>query len=129
MRKIALIFLSLFFLMVSFGHAVEQGQIAIAAEGKNASSKVSSVAARSPYFLIFDRSGKLLEAVNNPYKEAKGGAGTSVVPFLFQKGVTVVVAGEFGIRMIEAMKGKGMRYLEFKGRAEEAVKRVLEAKE
>lgn len=129
MRKKGLIFIFLFFLMVSFGRAAGQGKIAIAAEGKNVSSKVSSVAARSPYFLIFDKSGKLLEAVNNPYQEAKGGAGTSVVPFLAQKGVTVVVAGEFGARMIDALKSKGMRYLGFKGSAEEALKKVLEAKE
>jgi predicted Fe-Mo cluster-binding NifX family protein len=128
MKKIGFSVLSMIFLMTSLGYAADQGKIAVGAEGKTAAAKVSGVAARSPYFLIYDGSGKLLEAVDNPYKGAKGGAGTSVVPFLAQKGATVVVAGEFGENMIQAMKGKGMRYLEFKGSAEEALKKVLEAK-
>ena len=116
------------FLLASLAYAADQGKIAVAAEGKTAAAKVSGVAARAPYFLIFDGSGKFLEAIDNPYKTAKGGAGSSVVPFLAKKGVTMVVAGEFGENMIQAMKGKGMRYLEFKGSAEEALKKVLEAK-
>ena len=128
MKKTVIAFLSMVFLLTSLVYSAEKGNIVVAAEGKTAAAKVSGVAARSPYFLIFDRSGKLLEAVDNPYKAAKGGAGTSVVPFLAQKGAIMVVAGEFGENMIQAMKGKGMRYLEFKGSAEEALKKVLEAK-
>ena len=128
MKKIALTILSVIFLLTGLVYASEQGKIAVAAEGKTAAAKVSGVAARAPYFLIFDGSGKFLEAIDNPYKTAKGGAGTSIVPFLAQKGATVVVAGEFGEKMIQGMKGKGMRYLEFKGSAEEALKKVLEAK-
>lgn len=128
MKILGLIIVSLFFLMASFGHTAEQSKIAIAAEGKMINSKVSSVAARSPYFLIFDGTGKLLEVVDNPYKSAKGGAGTSVVPFLGQRGVNVVVAGEFGDNMIKAMKAQGMKYLEFKGSVEEALAKVLEIK-
>jgi len=128
MKKIGFTVLSVIFLMTSLAYAADQGKIAVAAEGKTAAARVSGLAARAPYFLIFDESGKLLEAVDNPYKAAKGGAGTSVVPFLAQKGASVVVAGEFGENMTQAMKGKGMRYLEFKGSAEEALKKVLEPK-
>ena len=128
MKKIALTILCVIFLLTGLAYAADQGKIAVAAEGKTAAATVSGVAARAPYFLIFDESGKLLEAVDNPYKAAKGGAGTSVVPFLAQKGAGMVVAGEFGENMIQSMKGKGMRYLEFKGSAEEALKKVLEAK-
>ncbi|MBM4333401.1 MAG: hypothetical protein FJ117_19645 [Deltaproteobacteria bacterium] len=128
MKKIGLSILTAFILITSLVYAAEKGKIAVAAEEKTAAAKVSGVAARSPYFLIFDETGKFLEAVENPYKAAKGGAGTSVVPFLAQKGARMVVAGEFGKNMIDAMKGKGMRYLEFKGSAEEALKKVLEAK-
>jgi predicted Fe-Mo cluster-binding NifX family protein len=128
MKKIGLTILSMIFLLTGLVYAGDQGKIAVAAEGKTAAAKVSGVAARSPYFLIFDGSGKFLEAVDNPYKAAKGGAGTSLVPFLAQKGATLVVAGEFGENMIQAMKGKGMRYLEFKGSAQEALKKVLQGK-
>lgn len=128
MKKMGFAVLSVIFLLTSIAFPADQGKIAVAAEGKTAAAKVSAVAARAPYFLIFDGFGKLLEAVDNPYQDAKGGAGTSVVPFLAQKGATVVVAGEFGENMIQAMKGKGIRFLEFKGSTEEALKKVLEAK-
>ncbi len=128
MKKIGLSILTALILVTSLVCAADQGKIAVATEGKTAAAQVSGVAARSPYFLFFDESGKFLEAVDNPYRAARGGAGTSVVPFLAQKGATVVVAGEFGENMIDAIKGKGMRYLEFKGSAEEALKKVLETK-
>jgi predicted Fe-Mo cluster-binding NifX family protein len=126
MKKTAIAVLSVIFLMTSLVYAADQGKIAIGSEGKTAAAKVSGVAARAPYFLIFDGSGKFLEAIDNPYKTAKGGAATSVVPLLAQKGATVVVAGEFGKYMIDAMKGKRIQYLEFKGSVEEALKKVLE---
>ncbi len=128
MKQLGFSVLTVIFLLAGFGYSADVQKIAIGAEGKTASAKVSKVAARAPFFLIFDGSGKLLETVDNPYKDAKGGAGTSVVPFLAQKGATVVVAGEFGKNMIQGMKEKGMKYLEFKGSAEEALKKVQEAK-
>ncbi|MBP1717830.1 MAG: hypothetical protein H6Q43_1268 [Deltaproteobacteria bacterium] len=128
MKQLGFAVLAVIFLLAGLGYAADGEKIAVGAEGKTTAAKVSAVAARAPYFLIFDGSGKLLEAVDNPYKDAKGGAGTSIVPFLAQKGATVVVAGEFGKNMIQGMKGKGMRYLEFKGSAEEALKKALAKK-
>jgi len=128
MKQLGFAVLAVIFLLAGLGYAADGEKIAVAAEGKTAAAKVSAVAARAPYFLIFDGSGKLLEAVDNPYKYAKGGAGTSIVPFLAQKGATMVVAGEFGKNMAQAMKAQGIRYLEFKGSAEGALKKVLEAK-
>jgi predicted Fe-Mo cluster-binding NifX family protein len=128
MKKIAFTVLSMVFLLTGLVYAGDQGKIVVAAEGKSAAALVSGVAARAPYFLIFDGSGKFLEAVDNPYRTAKRGAGKSVVPLLAQKGATTVVAGEFGKNMIDAMKGKGIKYLEFRGSAESAVKKVLETK-
>lgn len=128
MKKIALSILIAVFYLSGPVYAADQGKIAVAAEGKTAAAQVSGVAARSPYYLVFDRDGKLLETIDNPYKGAKGGAGTSIVPFLGQKGITFVVAGEFGKNMVEAMKSKGMGYFEFRGSAETALKKALEAK-
>ena len=128
MKKIGFTVLSLIFLLTNLVYGAGPEKIAVAAEGKTAAAKVSAVAARAPYFLFFDGSGKLVETVDNPYKAAKGGAGTSVVPFLAEKGATMVVAGEFGKNMAQAMKAQGIRYLEFKGNAEGALKKVLEAK-
>jgi len=128
MRKIEVFIVVLLLLIPSLVYAANEGKIAVAAEGRTANAEVSGVAARTPYFLIFDGKGKLMEAVDNPYKTARGGAGTSVVPFLDQKGVTFVVAGEFGENMTQAMKTHGIQFLQFKGSAEAAVKKVLEAR-
>jgi len=114
-------------LMTSIGDAEDKGKIAVAAKENTIASEVSGVAARSPYFLIFNRAGTLLEAVDNPYREAGRRAGASVVPFLAQKGVAAIVAGNFGKNMIQAMESQGMQYIEFQGSAEAALKKALEA--
>jgi len=128
MKKTGLFILVSVLLLTSLASAADRTVVAVAAEGKTASDQVSGVAARAPFFLIFDGDGKLLEAVDNPYKEANRGAGASVVTFLAQKGVTFVVAEKFGRNMIRAMKDKGIGHLEFKGSAEAALKKALEGK-
>lgn len=128
MKKIAVLsILVLAFLTTNLVYAADRGNIAVASGGKTLAAEVSGVAARSPYFLIFDADGTLLEAVDNPYKNAKGGAGPAVVPFLAQKDVAFVVAGEFGEKMIQAMQAQGIGYLQFSGSAEAALMKVFEA--
>jgi predicted Fe-Mo cluster-binding NifX family protein len=99
--------------------------IAVASSDRTATAPVSNLAGRSPYYLLFDLSGKLIEVIENPYMNARGGAGQSVVTFLAQKDVTVIVAGEFGSRMVAAMKANGIDHFEFRGTVSEAVKNVL----
>lgn len=122
------IFLLLFF-TGALSVAGDIGKIAVGAEGETPEAAVSEVAARSPYFLIFDGTGTLLEAVPNPYQDAKGGASSSVVPFLSRKEVTFLVAGDFGEKIIPAMKDENMDYLEFHGTAGEALKKALETRQ
>lgn len=101
--------------------------IAIAASGKTLSASVSNQAGRSPFFLLVDRQGALVGAVDNPYKDA-GNAGIPTLDFLAGKGVNVVVAESFGSRIVDVMKDKGMRPVEFKGIAKDAVRKALELK-
>jgi len=98
--------------------------IAIAANSKVISASVSNQAGRSPYFLFFDNKGTLVEAVDNPYKDA-GSAGIPTLDFLVSKGAKVVVAESFGSKIVEVMKDKGLRPVEFKGSAGDAVKKAL----
>jgi predicted Fe-Mo cluster-binding NifX family protein len=51
-----------------------------------------------------------------------------VADFLASKGVTVLVAGAYGPRIVEVMKGKGIRTVTFTGTAADAVKKVLSSK-
>jgi len=116
----------IFFLLCSLAFAGEKVKIAVATNDKTPGASVSKQAGPSPFFLLFDGKGKLIEVIDNPYKEGEGGI--AVNDFLAGKGVTVVVAQEFGSRIVRIMKEKGIKTVSFKGSAEEAVKKVLQAK-
>ena len=125
MKKLISIMLAIVFMATGFAFAGEKEKIAVAANDKILSASVSKQAGPSPFFQIFDGKGKLIETIANPHKE--GGGGIAVADFLAGKGVTVVVAEEFGNRIVEIMKGKGIKAVAFKGSVEAAVKKILQA--
>ena len=130
MKRISFLSLTMLFLVSAITYASQDDvvKIAVASNNKNATSNVGTIAGRSPYYLIFNSTGKLIEVIENPHKGVRGGAGPSTANFLAEKGVTIVIAETFGGKMINAMKSKGMTYFEFKGIANDAVKRVLNPK-
>jgi predicted Fe-Mo cluster-binding NifX family protein len=119
--------LTILFLISGLAFAEQKGKICVATNEKSSKAAVSKQAGLAPFFLIFDGKGKMVEAIENPYKD-KEGAGKSVAELLRNKGVTVVVAEEFGGQIVEVMKGKGIKAIPFKGSAVEAVKKVLQPK-
>ncbi len=127
MKKVISVTLMILFLVSGLAFAAQKEKIAVAANDKIPSAAVSKQAGLAPFFLFFDGKGKMTEAIENPYKD-KEGAGKSVAELLGNKGVTVVVAEEFGGQIVEVMKGKGIKAVAFKGSAEEAVKKVLQPK-
>ena len=124
MKKIGLLILVVSFLIAGFVYAGQKERIAVAADEKMPEAAVSSQAGRSSFFLLFDEKGRFLEAISNPYTEAKS-RGVAVADFLAAKGVTIVVAGDFGDRIVEGIKNKGIRAVAFKGKAADAVKKIL----
>lgn len=110
-------------LLISIAVFAEQKPvlIAVASDGKTADSNVSGLAGRAPYYLLFDAAGNFVEVLDNPYKNARGGAGPSVINFLVQKDVTFTVAGTFGQNMISMMDRNGIKRLAFKGAVSDAV--------
>jgi len=130
MKKSIVAGIAALLLLISAALPAQQSKsdmIAVAANGKAISAPVSNQAGRSPFFLLFDKQGSFLEAVDNPYKDA-GNAGIPTLDFLAGKGAKVVVAEGFGSKIVEVMKGKGIRPVEFKGNAADAVKKALEVK-
>jgi len=101
--------------------------VAVAAIDKTVSAPVSNQAGRSPFFLLFDKQGSFVEAVGNPYKDA-GNAGIPTLDFLASKGIKVLVAESYGPKIVEVMRDKGIRPVEFKGSARDAVKKALQLK-
>jgi predicted Fe-Mo cluster-binding NifX family protein len=126
MKKLISIMLTILFMASSVAFAGEKEKIAVAANDKTPAALVSKQAGPSPFFQIFDGKGKLIETIANPYKE--GGGGIAVADFLAGKGVTIVVAQGFGDKIVQVMKGKGIKAVAFKGSVEEAVKKVLQSK-
>ncbi len=127
MKRIVFIGLAFLLLCPVMGNAAntEKIKIAVASCDKTAKAPVSNKAAKCPYYLMFDNKGEMTEVIDNPYGDASRGAGPSAANFLAQKGVTIVIAGNFGSKMINTLKNKGITHFEFKGRVDEAVKKSL----
>jgi len=100
-------------------------KIAIAALSNNKNSQVSEQAGKAPYYLIFDEAGKLLEAIKNPFAVGGGGAGFGVAKLLADKGVDLVVAGDFGPNMISALEDRRLKYKNLTGLISDVVKQVI----
>jgi len=103
-------------------------KIAIASTGDTRKSSVSDQAARCPYYLIFDRSGSLLEAIANPCKDVAGSAAPKAAQLLAGKEVKMVIAEQFGKKLTSELEAKGICYIRLEGSVEKALKRVLTRK-
>lgn len=117
----------LILLLFAFTGLHKTKRIAVAATAPTPVSTVEIAAGRAPFFLIFDEKGAFLLAIKNPYEDQVG-AGISTVDYLASNKVTVIVAEDFGPRIVEVMKDKGIRAVEFRGTAGDAVKKVLSSK-
>ena len=128
MLRIVIVLITLVLMFPPCSAGEEDVIIAVASDGKTLKDSVSQLAARCPYFLFIDGTGKLLEAVDNPYA-ASGGAGISAANFLAERSVTIVIAGRFGDKMKNVLETKEIAYFESQGIVEEAIRKVLEKKD
>ena len=96
-------------------------KIAIASEGKDLNSEISSKGGRAPFYLIFENK-KLIEVVKNVFAVGGGGAGFSVAHMLADKKVNLVIASKVGGNMIGALKDKGINFKESSGKVGDFVK-------
>jgi predicted Fe-Mo cluster-binding NifX family protein len=99
--------------------------IAVAAGGESPEAPISGLALGARFFLIFNKSGELIDKLANPAKSAEN-PGIAIADLLAGHGTSVVVAEGFGTKFIEYMNGKGIKAFAFKGSAGEAVKNILQ---
>ena len=130
MKRLFFISLAIVFLCPVMINAaeLENIKIAVAANGKSAQASVSNMAAKCPYYLIFNNKGELIEVVDNPHKDASRGAGPLAANFLAGRDISIVIAENFGTKMGNTLENKNVTYFEFKGVADNAVKKVLKLK-
>jgi predicted Fe-Mo cluster-binding NifX family protein len=101
-------------------------KIAIASVGQDENAEINPRPGRARFYLLFDESGNLLEVISNPFSRGGGGAGFGVAKMLADRGVDIVVGGQFGENMEGALRGRGLRYYEMAGNVKEGLLRVIE---
>jgi predicted Fe-Mo cluster-binding NifX family protein len=114
-------------LLIAFSGPAAYGsgtRIAVAAEAPGAEAAVSDIAARAPYILIFDASGKLVESQANPFAKIAGDAGPPFADWLAERQIGALVAGNFGSKLSKAMSERGIRAITADGSAAAAVRAV-----
>jgi predicted Fe-Mo cluster-binding NifX family protein len=100
-------------------------KIAIAAEAATPQAKVSHHGARAPYYLVYDESGQLQQALSNPYAGAERGAGPGAAQFLARHGIRTIVAADFGGRFIDELEADGINYREAAGIVSDIIKDIV----
>jgi predicted Fe-Mo cluster-binding NifX family protein len=125
-RKLTVSTIMFFALLCIKSPAIAENRtcIAVASEGSTADAQISPLAARCSHFLFFNAQGEFMEALVNPHRWERRGAGPQVVEFLSAKAIHTVIAGEFGAKMIAALKQKGMVFHTEAGTAVDAVRRI-----
>lgn len=100
-------------------------KIAVATDSSNAESQVSSHAARAAFYLLYDKQGKFLDAIENPYSKVDRGAAPRAAQLLREHGVGTLVAGEFGGRFVAQLEACSINAVVAKDTAEKAVQEIL----
>jgi predicted Fe-Mo cluster-binding NifX family protein len=138
MKPYIVVFSSIFLLVVSACHVQQglsdksdytvpdkkmTGKIAVAANGDNENSKISDIAGRAAWFLIFDEKGNFIKAINNPALNRGGGASTEVVNLLVRESCKIFIAGQFGFKMEAQLKANNIDYYTKQGSAKNVVQK------
>jgi len=126
MKKSIIMFgLFIFLGSVLFAQVRQVQLIAVASLDGTEKSQISDRAARAPYYLLFDESGKLLEVIVNPFYDSVRSAGPKVANLLIGKNVIIVVAEDFGSKMITALDKEGINYYRASGIVKKAVEELI----
>ena len=97
---------------------------AIAAEGAELTSSISDLSGISPYFHIYDIDGNPIEILANPHLDLEFGTGPAAAATLADKGVTVLVGGKAGPKMMDVLDERGVRFVRRQGIVEDVVKEL-----
>lgn len=116
----------LFFFGLTISAYADSMKIAVATTGPEKTAAISQQAARSPFFLFFDSSGNFLEAVENPSKDLPGGAGQSAASLIAKKEATLIIAGDIGHKMKQALMDYQIKYTKKTGVAYDVVQTIIQ---
>lgn len=84
--------------------------IAIASDGDNLNSNISTKASRCNYYVFIDEKGETLEILQNLHKDIKGGASSRLVEMLKNKKVSHFVASSLGDKLENSLNVNKIKY-------------------
>ncbi len=89
----------------------ESIKIAITSTGKTLDSTIDSRFARCAYFIIYNTKDNTFEAIENPAKNAMGGAAAQATEIIANAQVKKVVSGNYGPRSQDALESLNIEYI------------------
>ena len=101
----------LLLLIIPLGSLIAADKLAVAAEGSEASASISTRAAKAPFYLIFEQNGRMIMSLQNTAADESSGASVKAVKLLEINGVGTLIAGDFGGKMLDAMKEREIRHV------------------
>jgi len=99
---------------------------AIAAEGEKVSAKIAHLSGPAPFFHIYDINGTPRQIFANPHLDLEVGIGPAAAATLGDMGVTVLVGGMAGPKMMDVLNAKGVRFVPRGGKVRDIVKELQE---
>ena len=77
--------------------------------------------------LSFDEKGTVTGRIATPSRDERDKLWNTMFRFFAQKRIKVIVAEEFGDEIVKGFKAQGINCVAFKGRAEDAARKVLQS--
>jgi predicted Fe-Mo cluster-binding NifX family protein len=102
---------------------VDGARIAVASLSASGDAEISAIAARAPYYLIY-QSSELLEVLPNEHANTEGSAGPRAAYWLSDLEVDCLVAGDVGSRMRAVLASEGIAFATAEGEAATVVSRI-----
>ncbi len=99
--------------------------IAVASDGDNLNSNISTQASRCNYYIFIDGKGKILEILQNPHKDIKGGASSKLIEMLNRKNVSHFFASNFGGKLIILLDSNDIKYTIYEGNINTLIQQVI----
>ncbi len=104
----------------------QEDTFAIAAEGEKVSANVAYLSGPAPYFHIYDIDGNPLQVFANPHLDLEIGIGPAAAATLGDMGITVLVGGMAGPKMMDVLDAKEVRFVPRRGKVRDVVKELQE---
>jgi len=107
----------------STGDAAMKIALAVTDQGENA--EVSLHAARAPFYWVYNESGTCIDIIANPYCAVDHGAAPRAAQLLQEHDIAMLVAGEFGGRIIAELEKRNIVIVQDTGPVSRVIEKII----